>query len=85
MTDITLGHQTMMGSMNRHHLLTGRAVVHGTEEPMVTEICTNVALGGGRAGARTLDENSERGGCDPLPFSDLDVDDILIIYWGGSR
>ena len=85
MTDITLGCQTMMGSVTRCHFLTGRAGIHGTEEPMVTEICTNVALGGGRAGMGVLDEDLRRGGSDPLSFDDLDTDDIIVVYQGGSR
>ena len=84
-TDITLGFQTMMGSVTRCHFLTGRAGIHGAEEPIVTKICTNVALGGGRAGAGVLDEDLGRKGCDPLSFMDLDTDDIVVIYWGGSR
>ena len=85
MTDITLGCQTMMGSVTGGCLLAGRAAVHGAEEPMVTEIHTNVTLGGGRAGARVLYEDSGGGGCDPLLFSDLNADGIVIVYWGGSR
>ena len=84
-TDITLDCQTMMGSMTRRCFLTGRAEIHGTEEPMVTEIHTNVAVGGGGAGARMLDKDLRGGGRDPLPFLNLDADDIIIIYGGGSR
>ena len=80
MTDITLGCQTMMGSVTGCHFLTGRTDIHGTEESMVTEICTNVAMGGGEAGARMLDKDSRGGGHDPLPFPDLDVDVIVIVY-----
>ena len=61
MTDVTLGHQTMMGSMTGGCLLTGRAMVHGAEEPMVTKIRTNVALSGGGAGVRMLYEDSGGG------------------------
>ena len=80
MTDITLGRQTMVGSMTWFRFLTGRACIHGAEEPMVTEICTNVALGGGRAGTRVPDEDLRRGGSDPLSFDDLDMDDIVVVY-----
>ena len=47
---------------------------------MVTEIRANVTLGVGGVGAGVLDENSRGGGSDPLSFSDLDVDDIIISY-----
>ena len=60
-TEITLGLQTMMGSVARSHLLAGGAAIHGAGEPMVTCIRTNVALGGRRAGVRLLDEDSGRG------------------------
>ena len=60
MTEITLGLQTMMGSVTRSRLPTGGAVVHGAEESMVTCIQTNVALGGRRAGAGVL--NQDMGG-----------------------
>ena len=85
MTDITLGRQTMMGSMTWCHFLTGRAGVHGAEEPMVAEICTNVAPGGRGAGTRVLDKDLRGGGSDPLSFDNLDVDDVIIVYRGGSR
>ena len=75
----------MMGSVTRCCFLTGRAGIHGAEEPMVTEICTNVALDGRKAGAGVLDKDLERRGCDPLSFADLDMDDIIIVYQGGSR
>ena len=56
---------------------------------MVTEICTNVALGGGEAGAGTLDKDTGRQGGDPLPFNDLNVDGVVfgwfIDHWGRSR
>ena len=84
MTEITLGLQTMMGSVTRGRLLTGGAVIHGAEKPMVTCIHTNVALGGRGAGTRLLDEDSGGGGGDPLAFCDLDADDFIIGYWGGS-
>ena len=70
----------MMGSVTRHCFLTGRPDIHGTEEPMVTEICTNVAPGGGGARVRMLDEDSREGGGDPLPLPNLNVDDIIIVY-----
>ena len=88
-TEITLGHQTMMCHVTGRHCLTSRAGVHGTEEPMVTKICTNVTLGGGGARAGALDKNTGRQGGDPLPFGNLDVDGVIsnwfINHWGGSR
>ena len=84
MTEITLGRQTMMGSMSGGRLLTGGAVVHGAEEPMVTKIHTNVALGGGGAGTGLLDKDMGRRGGYPLSFSDLDTDGV-IAHWGRSR
>ena len=88
-TKISLGRQTMMCSVTWRHLLTSRACVHGAEEPMVTEICTNVTLGGGRAGAGALDKDMGRRGSNPLTFGNLDADGVIsswfIDYWGGSR
>ena len=83
-TEITLGLQTMMGSMTRGRLLTGGAAIHGAEKPMVTCTCTNVALGGRGAGMRALDEDLGGGRGNPLAFSNLDVDDFIVGYWGGS-
>ena len=48
-TEITLGHQTMMCSMSQCRFPTGRADMHGAEEPVMAEIRANVAMGGGRA------------------------------------
>ena len=61
MTEITLGLQTMMGSMTGGCLLTGGASIQGAREPMMTSIRTNVALSRGGAGMRLLDEDSRRG------------------------
>ena len=47
---------------------------------MVTEIRATVTLGIGEVGAGVLDENLRDGGGDPLSFSDLDTNDIVIIY-----
>ena len=47
MTEITLGHQTMMGSMTWGCLVTGRTGVEGAFHAMVTEIRTNITAGGG--------------------------------------
>ena len=77
MTEITLGLQTMMGSVTRSRLLTGGAAVHGAEESMVTCIRTNVALGGGGTGVGVLDEDPGRGQCDPLSLSDLDANGVI--------
>ena len=46
----------------------------------MTEIRANITLGVGGIGARVLDEDSRGGGGDPLSFSDLDADDIVIGY-----
>ena len=83
-TEITLRLQTMMGSVTRGHLLTGGAAIHGAEKPMVTCICTSVAPGGRGAGTRALDEDSGGGRGNPLAFSDLDADDFIVGYQGGS-
>ena len=83
-TEITLGLQTMMGSVTQGHLLTGGAVIHGAKEPMVTEICTNIALGGGGAGTRGLYEDPGGGRHNPLAFGNLNADRV-IVYWSGSR
>ena len=56
MTEITLG--LMMCHVTRCHLSAGRTDVHGAEEPVVTKIQANVALGVGGVGARALDKNS---------------------------
>ena len=46
---------------------------------MVIKIQANVTLGVGGVGAGVLDKNL-RGGGDPLFFSDLNADDIIINY-----
>ena len=80
MTEITLGLQTMMGSVTGGRLLAGGAPVHGTGEPMVTSIRANVALGGGRAGTRLLDEDAGRGRGDPLSVADIDANGVIFGY-----
>ena len=72
MTEITLGCQTMMSSMTWGHLTTGRTGVERAFCAMVTEIRTNVAVGGGSGwhGVVYQDLGGRRG--DPLSFSDLD-------------
>ena len=88
-TEITLGLQTMMGSMTGSCFLTGGAVIHGAEKPMVTKIRTNIALGGRGTGTRVLYKDSGGGRRNPLTFSDLNPDGVifggLISYWDGSR
>ena len=59
-TEITLGLQTMMCCVTGCRFSAGRTDVHRAEEPMVTEIQANVALGVGGVGARALDEDSGR-------------------------
>ena len=80
MTEITLGLQTMMGSVTGGSLLTGGAVVQGTRESVVTSIRTNVALGGRGVGTRLSDEDAGRGGGDPLPVTDIDADGVIFCY-----
>ena len=80
MTEITLGLQTMMGSVTGGRLLAGGAAIHGTGEPMVTSIRTNVALGGGRVGKGLLDEDAGRGRGDPLSITDIDANGVIISY-----
>ena len=84
-TEIPLGCQTMMCCVTWRRFSAGRTDIHGTEEPMVTEIQANVTLGvgGGRVGA--LNEDLRERGRDPLSFSNLDADDIVVSYLGGSR
>ena len=50
MTEITLGLQTMMCCVARHRLPAGGTDIHWAEEPVMTEIQTNIALDVGRAG-----------------------------------
>ena len=52
---------------------------------MVTEIRATVTLGVGGVRAGVLDEDTRDGGSDPLSFNDLDMDDIIVGYRGGSR
>ena len=52
---------------------------------MVTEIQATVTLGVGRIRASVLDKDSGGGGGDPVPISDLDADDFIVSYRGGSR
>ena len=47
---------------------------------MVTKIRAMVTLGVGGIGAGVLDEDARGGGSDPLSFSDLDTDDIVVGY-----
>ena len=58
MTEITLGLQTMMCCMTGHCLSAGGTDVHQAEEPMVTEIQSNITLGVEGGGARALNEDS---------------------------
>ena len=44
-----------------------------------------VTLGVGEIGAGVLDKDARGGGGDPLSFNDLDADDIVVSYRGGSR
>ena len=85
MTEITLGFQTMMCRMTRCQFSTGRTDKHGTEEPMVTEIQANVTLGVGGGGAGALNEDLRGRGRDPLSFSNLNADDIVVNYQVRSR
>ena len=85
MTEITPGCQTMMCRMTGRRFPAGRTGVHGAGESMVTEIRATVTLGVGGVRARVLDENSRGGRGDPLPVGDLNADDFIISYWGGSR
>ena len=52
---------------------------------MVTEIRAMVTLGVGGVGAGVWDEDARDRGSDPLSFNDLDMDDIVVGYRGGSR
>ena len=52
---------------------------------MVTETRATVTLGVGGVRAGVLDEDARDGGSDPLSFNDLDMDDIVVGYRGGSR
>ena len=52
---------------------------------MVTKIRAIVAWGIGGDRAIILDKDSGGGGSDPLAFCDLDVDDFIVSYRGGSR
>ena len=52
---------------------------------MVTKILATVTLGVGGVRAGILDEDTRGRGSDPLSFNDLDMDDIVIGYRGGSR
>ena len=85
MTEITLGLQAMMCSMAWHCFPTSGTGVQGTGEPVVTEIRATVALGIRGVGMRILDEDLRGRGGDPLPFCNLDVDDLIVSYRGGSR
>ena len=85
MTEITLGCQTMMCRVTGCRFPAGRTGVHGAGEPVVTEIQATVTLGVGGVRMGILDEDTRGGGSDPLPLNDLDMDDIVIGYRGGSR
>ena len=52
---------------------------------MVTEIRATVTLGVGGVRVGVLDKDARGGGSDPLSFNDLDMDDIVVGYRGGSR
>ena len=47
---------------------------------MVTKIQANITLDVGGVGAGVLDEDLREGRGDPLSFSNLDMDDIVVIY-----
>ena len=74
----------MMCGVARRRFPTGRTGVQGAGEP-VTETRAMVTLGVGGVRARVLDEDLRGGRGDPLPFNDLDVDDFILGYGGGSR
>ena len=80
MTEITLGHQTMMCSMAQCRFPTSRTGVQETGESVVTKIQATVALGVRGIRTRVLDKNSRGRGGDPLPLSDLDMDDFNVSY-----
>ena len=84
-TEITLGLQTMMCCMTGCCLSTNGTDVHRAEEPMMTEIQANITLGVGGGGVRAWDKDSGRRRGDPLAFSDLDLDDIVSVYWASGR
>ena len=44
-----------------------------------------VTLGVGGVGVGILDEDTRGRGSDPLSLNDLDTDDIVVGYQGGSR
>ena len=52
---------------------------------MVTKIRAMVTLGVRRVWVGVLDKNLRGGGGDRLSFSDLDSNDLIINYQGGSR
>ena len=52
---------------------------------MVTKIRAIVALSVGGDRTIVLDENPRGGRSDPLTVCDLDVDDFIVSYQGGSR
>ena len=85
MTEITLGCQTMMCRMTGRRFPAGRTGVHGAGEPVVTEIRAMVTLGVGGVRVGVLDKDARDRGSDPLSFNDLDTDDIVVGYRGGSR
>ena len=84
-TEITLGFQTMMCHMTRGSFPASQACVHQAVQAVVTEIQANVTLGVGGGGARALNKDPRGRGRDPLSLSNLDADDIVISYQGGSR
>ena len=47
---------------------------------MVTEIQANIILGVRGGGVRALNKDSRGSRSDPLSFSNLDVDDIIVNY-----
>ena len=80
MTEITLHLQTMMSSIAWGCLATGGTGVEGAFCAMVTKIQANVAMGGGSGWKEVAHQDSGDGRDDPLPFSNLDLDDIFFIY-----
>ena len=79
-TEITLGFQTMMCDVTRRRFPAGRTGIQGAGEPVMTEIRAMVTLGVGGVRVRVLDENLRGRRGDPLPVSDLNVDDFIISY-----
>ena len=60
--------------------MTGGASVEGTFHAVVTKTQANITVGGGGGWEAVVHQDPGGGRGDPLPFSNLDSNDIFFVY-----